>query len=47
MAGVVHCGNLCAQPMWKILEAQWSRVEALLPQDRLKQVHLDRIEALT
>lgn len=43
----LHCGNLRARPMREFLEAQWPRVEALLPQYRLIQVYLDRIEALT
>lgn len=43
----LHCGNLRAREMRLFLEAQWPRVLALLPQRRLIQVHLDRIEAVT
>ncbi|MBB6018751.1 hypothetical protein ACFP9V_25060 [Deinococcus radiopugnans] len=43
----LHCGNLRARPMREFLEGQWPRVEALLGQDRLIQVYLDRIEVLT
>lgn len=43
----LHCGNLRARPMRLFLEAQWPRVLALLPQHRLIQVHLDRIQAVT
>lgn len=43
----LHCGNLRARPMRLFLEAQWPRVEALLPRHRLIQVYLDRIEAVT
>lgn len=42
----LHCGNLRSRPMREFLEAQWPRIEVLLPRHRLIQVYLDRIEAL-
>lgn len=43
----LHCGNLRARPMREFLERQWTLIEALLPEHRLIQVYLDRMEALT
>lgn len=43
----LHCGNLRARAMRLFLEEHWPQVEALLPEHRLIQVYLDRIEALT
>lgn len=42
----LRCGNLRARELREFLESQWLRVLELLPEYRILQVHLDRIEGV-